>query len=632
MILSVNHITKAFLDDTVLKDATFHIEDREKAALVGNNGAGKSTLFKILAGKMAADSGEFFLSKGAAFGYLSQHEDLDSDAPIFEEVLSIRKEVADLELEMRALEKQIEACGGHDAEALLKRLSNLQEKFDSENGYAIRSEVTGVLKGLGFTEEDFKKNVSTCSGGEKTRIALCKLLLIKPDLLLLDEPTNHLDIHAVSWLESYLSNYPGAVFIVSHDRYFLDRLVTKVVDLSMGTTHSYLGNYSDFVIKKMALLEAKMREYEKQQDEIKHQEKVIATLRSFNREKSIKRAMSREKRLEKMERIEKPREENNEMRLHLTPRVLSGNDVLTVTGLSKQYDGRVLFDRAGFEITRGERVCLIGDNGTGKSTLLKILTGLRYADSGEVRFGSNVQIGYYDQEHQTLDPEKTIFSEISDAYPTMTNEEIRNMLAAFLFTGDDVFKRISELSGGEKGRVSLAKLMLSDANFLILDEPTNHLDMTSREILENALTAYEGTILSVSHDRYFINETSTRILELYGKTFISSPGDYDYFLEKRDLLHARYVTEAPKAEKASGGDLEWRRKKEEDAKRRKAENDLKKAEQEIEALEAEIAKVDSEFENPEISSNAEALNELSKTRQELEKKLETAYEKWENFA
>ena len=633
MILSVNHITKAYLLDTVIKDAAFHIEEHEKAALVGLNGAGKSTLFKIIAGLETPDSGEVIFSKGASFGYLSQHSDLISDANVFDEVLSIRKDVLDLEHEMERLEAEMaeESMRGRDISALLKRHASLQERFEQNNGYAIKSEVTGVLKGLGFREEEFTQSVSSLSGGEKTRLSLAKLLLIKPDILLLDEPTNHLDIHVISWLENYLLNYTGAVFVISHDRYFLDKLVTKVIDLTQGRTYVYQGNYTDFSIKKAEIFEARLKEYENQQREIRHQEAVIATLRSFNREKSIKRARSREKMLSKIERIEKPIEETGEMKLRLKPNVLSGNDVLSIRHLSKQFPEHDLFEDANIEIQRGERICLIGDNGTGKSTLLKMITGIEQPDSGELKYGSNVFIGYYDQEHQTLSDEKTIFEEISDTYPAMTNEEIRSMLGAFLFTGDDVFKKIADLSGGEKGRVSLAKLMLSDANFLILDEPTNHLDMTSKDILENAICAYEGTVLSVSHDRYYINETSTRIIELYHRQFVPYIGDYDYYLEKKDLFHERVDQAFSSTEnvKSDAGMIDWKKQKEEQARIRKAENDLKKAEEKVTRLEEAIAAIDRQLEDPLIATNAERLNDLLTERGQLAADLEIAYDLWE---
>ena len=632
MILSLNHIKKAFVEDVVIKDATFHIEDREKAALVGMNGAGKTTLFKIIAGIYDADAGDVALKKDASFGYLAQHTDLDSDATVFDEVLSIRKDVFDLESKMRELEQEMTSAAGDDLETLLLRHDRLREQFDRENGYAIKSEVTGVLKGLGFTEEEFDLPVSTLSGGEKTRVALCRLLLIKPELLLLDEPTNHLDIHAATWLENYLLNYPGAVFIISHDRYFLDKIVTKVIDLVNGEAFMYRGNYTDFTKKKKAVWEVKLREYEKQQAEIRRQEAIIERFRRYNTEDYHVKAKSREKLLSHMERLEKPTEENDEMQLRLTPNMVSGNDVLSIRNLKKSFDGRVLFENADIEIKRGERVAIIGDNGTGKTTLLKMINGLLKPDTGEIIYGTKVCLGYYDQEHQVLHEDKSIFDEISDEWPQMNNTQIRNFLAAFLFTEDDVFKLIGDLSGGEKGRVSLAKLMLSDANTLLLDEPTNHLDMTSKEILENALVSYEGTLIYVSHDRYFINATATRIIELYKNTFINYIGGYDYYLEKKDLFHERWETAHLTA--SSGKEdraLEWRLQKEIQAKKRKAENDLKKVEDSISVLEKEIGDIDEKIQDPDIATDAEKLNALLILRREKSEALDRQYALWETM-
>ena len=533
MILSCQGISKSFGEKVILNDASFHIEEREKAALIGNNGAGKTTLLRIIMNEISADSGQVVLMKDKKIGYLAQYQDVSGHRTVYEELLTTKQYIIDMEDRMRAIEVQMKNASGEELDRLMNTYTRLTHEFELENGYAYKSELMGVLKGLGFTDEDFAKQVETLSGGQKTRVALGKLLISKPDILLLDEPTNHLDMESISWLETYLLNYPGAVFIVSHDRYFLDKVVTKVIEIDAAQVRMYSGNYSAYAEKKAQLRDAQYKAYLNQQRDIKHQEAVIVKLKSFNREKSIRRAESREKMLGKIQRIEKPTEVQSQMRLSLEPRVVSGNDVLTVEELSKSFPEQTLFTDISFQIKRGERVALIGNNGTGKTTMLKILNDLIPADSGTFSLGSKVQIGYYDQEHHVLHAEKTIFEEISDTYPTLTETEIRNMLAAFLFTGDDVFKVISSLSGGERGRVSLAKLMLSEANFLILDEPTNHLDIASKEILEEALNSYTGTVFYVSHDRYFINQTATRILELTNQAVVNYIGDYDYYLEKK---------------------------------------------------------------------------------------------------
>ena len=561
MILACQNIEKSFDGVTLLADASFHIEEREKAALVGINGAGKSTLFKIIVGELPPDSGQVILAKGKTMGYLAQHQELTSDLSIYDALLQVKQHILDMEVRMRQLEKEMKYTQGEELNKIMEAYSRLTHEFELENGYAYKSELTGVLKGLGFAEEDFGKMISTLSGGQKTRVALGRLLLSKPDIILLDEPTNHLDMDSIAWLETYLLNYPGAVFIVSHDRYFLDKVATKIVEIDNTKVTSFTGNYSAYSEKKAMLRRAAYQAYLNQQQEIKHQEAVIAKLKSFNREKSIRRAESREKMLDKIEVLEKPVEVDDSMRITLKPRVISGNDVLTVEHLTKSFPSLPLFEDLNFQIKRGERVAIIGSNGTGKTTILKILNQVIPADNGSFSLGSKVHIGYYDQEHHVLHMEKTIFEEISDDYPKLTNTEIRNLLAAFLFTGDDVFKPISALSGGERGRVSLAKLMLSQANFLILDEPTNHLDITSKEILEEALNNYEGTVLYVSHDRYFINKTATRILDLTNHKLVNYIGNYDYYLEKKEELTDIYApevreevyTETVSATKSGGG-------------------------------------------------------------------------------
>ena len=640
MILSCQGISKSFGEKVILNDASFHIEEREKAALIGNNGAGKTTLLRIIMNEISADSGQVVLMKDKKIGYLAQYQDVSGHRTVYEELLTTKQYIIDMEDRMRAIEVQMKNASGEELDRLMNTYTRLTHEFELENGYAYKSELMGVLKGLGFTDEDFAKQVETLSGGQKTRVALGKLLISKPDILLLDEPTNHLDMESISWLETYLLNYPGAVFIVSHDRYFLDKVVTKVIEIDAAQVRMYSGNYSAYAEKKAQLRDAQYKAYLNQQRDIKHQEAVIVKLKSFNREKSIRRAESREKMLGKIQRIEKPTEVQSQMRLSLEPRVVSGNDVLTVEELSKSFPEQTLFTDISFQIKRGERVALIGNNGTGKTTMLKILNDLIPADSGTFSLGSKVQIGYYDQEHHVLHAEKTIFEEISDTYPTLTETEIRNMLAAFLFTGDDVFKVISSLSGGERGRVSLAKLMLSEANFLILDEPTNHLDIASKEILEEALNSYIGTVFSVSHDRYFINQTATRILELTNQAVVNYIGDYDYYLEKKEELTEKYapvqqetvtVQETAPAT-ASEGKLTWQQQKEEQARKRKQEAELKKTEARIEELETRDKEIDETLVLPDVCTNVGRCAELSREKDKIQQELEELYEKWETLA
>ena len=637
MILSCQSICKSFGEKVILQDASFHIEEREKAALIGNNGAGKTTLLRIIMEEISADSGQVVIAKDKKIGYLAQYQDIHGHHIIYEELMTTKQYILDMEDKIRSLEQEMKYVAGDKLESLMNSYTRLTHQFELENGYAYKSEIVGVLKGLGFEEEDYGKQIENLSGGQKTRVALGKLLISKPDILLLDEPTNHLDMESIAWLETYLLNYPGAVFIVSHDRYFLDKVVTKIVEIEAAQMRMYEGNYSAYALKKAQLRDAQYKAYLNQQREIKHQEAVITKLRSFNREKSIKRAESRVKMLDKIQRIEKPIEIDNQMRISLEPRFISGNDVLTVEGLSKAFPGQTLFTDINFEIKRGERVALIGNNGTGKTTILKILNGIVDADAGRFALGSKVQIGYYDQEHHVLHMEKTIFQEISDTYPTLTETEIRNMLAAFLFTGDDVFKLISSLSGGERGRVSLAKLMLSEANFLILDEPTNHLDIASKEILEEALNSYTGTVLYVSHDRYFINQTATRIMDLTNQAIVNYIGDYDYYLEKKEEMTRIYAPVQETAaqevkENVSETKLTWQQQKEEQALKRKRENELKKVEARIEELETRDKEIDETMVLPDICTNVAECTKLSREKAAIAEELEGLYEKWEELA
>ena len=566
MILNVSMLSKAYIGKTVLKDVSFHLEDKEKAAIVGINGSGKTTLLRCILGIEEADEGSIAFSKEKKMDYLAQQH-------------------ADIETE--------------------------NEDYD------------------------------TLSGGQKTRKRLEEILQEKPDLLILDEPTNHLDIGSIQWLEKVLKRYDGAVLLVSHDRYFLDRIVTKVIDLERGKVRMYQGNYSAYAEKKRQLREAEWKAFQNQQAEIKHQEAVIEKLKQFNREKSIKRAESREKMLSKLERLEKPEELENEMKLLFSPRESSGNDVLMAKELGKSYDGKRLFSHGTFSLQRGEHVALIGDNGSGKTTLLKILNGLVQADEGEFRLGSKVKIAYYDQEHAVLNMEKTLFEEIQDTYPDMNNTKVRNVLAAFLFTGDDVYKRIQDLSGGEQGRVSLAKLMLSDANFLILDEPTNHLDIQGKEVLEEAIRNYEGTVLYVSHDRYFINKTATRIIELFSNRFDNYIGNYDYYIEKKEDVRAYGDSlqkdkmpletidseEAQRLEEKESKRLDWENQKELSAKRRKWQNALQKAEEKIAKLEGRKEELTASME--EVGSDVGRLMEIHREQEAIEKELEEQYAIWE---
>ncbi len=649
MILSCQNISKSFLEKKILENVSFHIEDHEKAAIVGINGAGKTTLLRILTGRLAPDAGLVTLSKNKTLGYLAQNDTVDTSKTIYGELLTVKSELINLERRIRECEISMQSSQGMALENLMTQYTSLTHAYETGGGYTYKSELTGVLKGLGFTEAEFEKPISTLSGGQKTRVALSRLLLQKPDLIILDEPTNHLDMNSISWLETYLLNYKGAVILVSHDRFFLDRISTKIIEIDQSKATAFQGNYSDYAVKKEQLRTAARNAYLNQQREIRRQEEVIEKLRSFNREKSIRRAESREKMLDKIEVLEKPTEARADMHLKLTPRRQSGNDVLIVEDLSKSYGQNLLFEHVSFDIKRGEHVAIIGDNGTGKTTLLKILNGIIPGDSGRIRLGTNVEIGYYDQEHHVLHNEKTLFEEISDEYPTLNNTEIRNVLAAFLFTGDDVFKRVGALSGGERGRVSLAKLMLGNANFLILDEPTNHLDIVSKEILEDALNGYEGTILYVSHDRYFINKTAHRILDLTERTFVNYIGNYDYYLEKHESTTAFFegTIKTLSGKAAAGGSQQaapgnaneisankqdWKSQKEEQAKLRKQKNDLKKCEDKIASLELKLKELDTMLSDPALGTEVAKLQALTIEQAQVTSELEALYSQWETLA
>lgn len=632
MVLACQNISKAYGVNEILNHINFHIEAKEKLAIVGINGAGKSTLLKIIMNEEEADEGQVVIGKDITVGYLAQHQNSYYDKTIYEELLSVKQNVIDLQEQIRQLEQDMKHLEGAELEDALERYTRMNHTFEMQDGYSFESQITGILKGLGFEESEFNRPVSELSGGQKTRVSLGRLLLSRPDIILLDEPTNHLDLNSIAWLEGYLRSYDGAVIIVSHDRYFLDKIVTKVVEIENTQATIYHGNYSYYAKKREEVRLSKYRAYMNQQAEIRHQEEVIAKLKQFNREKSIKRAESREKMLDKIERLDKPQEIHDEMRLTLTPDVESGNDVLLVEGLAKSFDGKTIFSNVNMDIKRGERVALIGNNGTGKTTILKIINQLLSKDSGKVVLGAQVHIGYYDQEHQVLHPDKTIFDELQDTYPQMNNTRVRNVLAAFLFTGEDVFKKIEDLSGGERGRVSLAKLMLSNANFLILDEPTNHLDITSKEILENALKNYSGTILYVSHDRYFINQTATRILDLSPTGITSYIGNYDYYIEQQLVSTARAEEKAVIVKEETENKKDWKRSKEEQAKERKRQNDIKKTEARIEELEQLLFSLEEELALPENATNVAKLTEITAKQTAANEELETLYEMWETLS
>lgn len=638
MILSCQNLSKAFGSDDIIKNVSFQINEGDKVAIVGNNGAGKSTLLKMITGELESDAGSITLAKDATLGYLAQYQNIEGEETVYQTVYSSRQDILNMQGRLQRMEQQMTELQGEALEDLLVKYHQLHDLFEHQNGYAYESEVQGVLRGLGFSEEDFNKTMDMLSGGQKTRVSLGKLLVMKPDILLLDEPINHLDLTSIEWLETFLMNYKGTVVIVAHDRYFLDRIVTKVIDLSMHTAHVYKGNYSAFAMQKEEIRKTMLREYEKQQASIAHQQEVIDKLKQFNREKSIKRAESRQKALDKMEVLEKPVDAENHMQLSLQPDTVSGNDVLELIGLSKSYDGIPLFTNVNFLLQRGEHVAILGDNGTGKTTLLKIINEIIPADAGIFRLGANVTIGYYDQEQQVLDDEKTLFEEMSDTYPNLNNTKIRNVLAAFMFLGDDCYKRISDLSGGERGRISLAKLMLSGANFLILDEPTNHLDMESKEILENAINAYEGTVLYVSHDRYFVNQTADKILELTNQQFSVYLGNYDYFVEKKaqsqetQNIVSQTTTSSETEQVESEGKIDWKQQKKLQSEKRKVENRIAEIEEQISECEDTLAKIDEEFAKDDVATNSAKLNELSEKQSKVQAELDTLYVAWEQWS
>ncbi|MCR4649784.1 MAG: ABC-F family ATP-binding cassette domain-containing protein [Lachnospiraceae bacterium] len=637
MILSFNSVSFSFGENTILNNITFLLNEKEKCALIGDNGTGKSTLLKLIMGEHTPDSGEIVFKKDCTTGYVAQNQDFNSTKSVYEELLDCKKDLIEMENRIRLMEENLKNVSSEEMDDYMNKYHSLTEIFDKKGGYTYKSEINGVLNGLKFTD-DREKTVNLLSGGERTRLMLGKILLTKPDLILLDEPTNYLDIQSVEWLESYLSNVQSAVLFVSHDRYFINKTANKVMEIFGNSLLSFDGNYDDFITKKEQYTETLTSAYENQQREIKHQMEVIKKLRSFNREKSIKRADSRQKMLDKIEVIDKPVNADNEMKLFLTPDIESGKDVLSVKGISKSFEERNLFSNLSFELKKGEHVAIIGANGSGKTTILKIINDYLESDTeASIRFGSNVTIGYFDQQSAVIDDSKTLFDEISDSYPDMTQTEIRNTLGAFLFSNDEVFKKIGVLSGGEKCRVVLAKIMLSKANFLVLDEPTNHLDMTSKTILEDALNAFSGTCLYVSHDRYFINKTADRILSLENGRLVEYLGNYDYFLEKKNQLSAFSVesntvnTVKTEDENDSVSKSDWMEQKKAQSEKRKLENKIKTIEEKIEALENKLSSLEEEMAKPETAVNSAKLNKLCSQQAETNEKLSSLYEEWEEL-
>ena len=634
MILSVSHLSKSYGTDEIITDISFHLEEKEKAAIIGPNGAGKSTILKIIAGELSASSGDVIVGNKFSVGYLSQHQEETLTGTIYDCVYSAKPEIVQMEKRLAELETIMHENEQQEGSPIIKEYDEIRERFARVNGYSYKSEVVGVLKGLGFAEEDFNKEAKVLSGGQKTRLALSRLLIRKPDLLMLDEPINHLDLNSVAFLESFLQSFPGAVLMVAHDRYFLDKTVTKIIELSHHKGTMYLGNYTEYKKKRDIVKTSEQKAFEKQQKEIAHHEEVIKKLQQFNREKSIKRAESRKKILDKIDRLDAPLADEGNMKLRLSADRESGKDVLTIENFSKSFGSLDLFKDVNFEVKRGQKVAIIGDNGTGKTTLLKMITGEVPRGDGVMRLGMNVDVGYYDQEHQVLDHSKTVFDEIHDEYPDLDNTKIRNVLGAFLFRGDDVFKLVGDLSGGERGRVSLAKLMLSGSNFLILDEPTNHLDMGAKEVLEDALKAFDGTLLFVSHDRYFINQVADHVIDLRNGGIRIYNGNYDDYLDnfakRKDLIDdVKVDIEKPKT---SENKLSWEEQKALNAKKAKLKRDLDKIEKSIEETEDKKAKLEADLWDEKNATNSVKLQEIQSGIDECENKLLELMEEWEKLS
>lgn len=635
IVLSCKYITKSYGIDVILKNITFNINDGEKVGLIGANGAGKSTLFKILTSQLEYDNGELFIDKSKKLGYLSQNLALDSYNTIYEEVIGVFEALLSMEDKLKVLEDKMNEPYDSSKEEyhnkIIKEYTTLSEMYTNNGGYTYKGEISRVLKGLGFTEEDFDKSISILSGGQKTRVALCKLLLTNPDILLLDEPTNHLDLDAIEWLEEYLKNYKGTMIIISHDRFFLDAITTKTLELIGRTVESYNGNYTTFIDLKKKNYEVMLKAYNLQQTEIKRQEEIIARYKSFNREKSIRAAESRQKALDKVERIDAPISEQKASRIKFETQIKSGNDVLYIENLSKSFGDKLLFNNLNMDIKREEKIALIGENGRGKTTLFRIIMDKIPSDCGVKVLGKNVFLGYYDQEQSNLNTEKTILDEVWDDFPEMTTTEIRTSLAAFLFTGEDVFKKISTLSGGEKCRINLLKLMLSKSNFLLLDEPTNHLDIMSREALEDAIMNYDGTIIVISHDRYFLNKVINKIFELNEDGIKQYLGNYSYYIEKKKNPSRFKVEEEYEGLTKTQIKLDKKKKKEIEKAEKDKKNQVKNIETQISDLEEDLENLQNQLCLEEVYSNPEKSLEVNKSISNIQETLAELYEEWESL-
>ncbi len=630
LVLSCSNISKAYGIDPILEDISFNVENGDKIGVVGLNGTGKTTLFNILAGNLHKDEGDIYIQKDLQLGYLKQNTSIESDKTVFDETMTIFEPLIKMENDLRDLEEAIakEGESGHSEELdlLMTRYANLTEEFTELNGYGYKSSIRGVLKGLGFEDDELDKEVNVLSGGQKSRLLLAKLLLQKPDLLLLDEPTNHLDIESIDWLEKFLNEYQGASLIISHDRYFLDRVVNRIFHMENLGLKTYNTNYTDFMARRKTDLELAKRHFENQQKEIKRQKEVIEKYKAFGGERYYGLAKSREKMLAKMELVDEPDPEDKKARIKFEPQVSSGRDVLQVSNIEKSFGDLHLLKDINFEVYKGDRVGLIGANGIGKTTLFKIILGELEKDSGDINIGHNVIPGYFDQEMENLNLDKTIIDEIWDEHPKFTHFKIRKVLSQFMFIGDDIFKEISDLSGGEKGRLSLLKLMLSRANFLLMDEPTNHLDIDSKEVLEDALLDYEGTIFVISHDRYFLNRVANNIIELTEEGITKYLGNYDYYVEKKNEL--LYEEEEEETKTKTQIRLEKRKEKELILNEREKNRRIKSLEESIKEAEAKLEAVDLKLSDPKIYDDHEDVMDLSKEREETQNFLDNLYEEW----